>query len=409
MKVTTKIFLDNRRPKQSGLFPVKLRVTFNGQRKYYPLNEDMTEAEFMRITTGKRLTIAQSNMDLKFKDFDARAANVISGLTYFSFDEFDRRFNNDSHYKTHIEQSYLHKIQQFYGSDQVGTALNYKCAMNSLVNFKGNVSFAEVSPQYLKEYESWMAAKKKSPTTVSMYLRTLRTILNDAISQGNLNKDLYPFGRNKFEMPTARNIKKALSIETIGKIYNYVPPNKLQEKAKDLWVFSYLCNGLNIKDLALLRQKSVHDDVIEFVRAKTSRTKRSVEPIRIPLSNEIKAIINKHKTNVRGLNNDSFLFDILNDKMSAIEQKKAISQAIQNINKNMKRIASALGIKDSITCMSARHSFSTVLRNSGVSTEMIGEALGHSNVKTTQNYLASFEDDQKKEAYKALTSFKKNA
>jgi integrase/recombinase XerD len=55
----------------------------------------------------------------------------------------------------------------------------------------------------------------------------------------------------------------------------------------------------------------------------------------------------------------------------------------------------------------ARHSFATILQRSRASTEFISEALGHSNVKTTQNYLARFEDETKKETTKTLTACKK--
>ena len=41
-----------------------------------------------------------------------------------------------------------------------------------------------------------------------------------------------------------------------------------------------------------------------------------------------------------------------------------------------------------------------------VSTEFISEALGQSNVRTTQNYLSGFEDKSKREAVKALTASK---
>ena len=56
----------------------------------------------------------------------------------------------------------------------------------------------------------------------------------------------------------------------------------------------------------------------------------------------------------------------------------------------------------------ARHTFSTVLKRSGVSTEYIQEALGHSDIKTTENYLDSFEKEVKKEFAQRLTSFKNN-
>jgi site-specific recombinase XerD len=71
----------------------------------------------------------------------------------------------------------------------------------------------------------------------------------------------------------------------------------------------------------------------------------------------------------------------------------------------MKIIAESIGI-ESLTTYTARHSFATILKRSGASTEFISEALGHGNLKTTQNYLDSFEDDQKRETAKALTAFK---
>ena len=73
----------------------------------------------------------------------------------------------------------------------------------------------------------------------------------------------------------------------------------------------------------------------------------------------------------------------------------------------MKIIAKNLSITNDVTTYAARHSFATVLQRSGVGTEFISEALGHSNVKTTQNYLAGFEDESKREIIKALTAFAK--
>jgi integrase len=54
----------------------------------------------------------------------------------------------------------------------------------------------------------------------------------------------------------------------------------------------------------------------------------------------------------------------------------------------------------------ARHSFSTVLKRSGVSIEFISESLSHNDLRTTELYLDSFEDEKKKEVAKHLTSFK---
>jgi integrase/recombinase XerD len=77
------------------------------------------------------------------------------------------------------------------------------------------------------------------------------------------------------------------------------------------------------------------------------------------------------------------------------------------INDWMKRILKNLGIDKKATTYVARHTFSTVLKRSGASTEYIQEALGHSNIKTTENYLDSFDMEVKKEFAQRLISFKK--
>jgi len=77
------------------------------------------------------------------------------------------------------------------------------------------------------------------------------------------------------------------------------------------------------------------------------------------------------------------------------------------INEWMERIRKKLGINKKTTTYVARHTFSTVLKRSGVSTEYIQEALGHANIKTTENYLDSFGKEIKKEFANRLTSFKK--
>jgi len=47
------------------------------------------------------------------------------------------------------------------------------------------------------------------------------------------------------------------------------------------------------------------------------------------------------------------------------------------------------------------------LKKSGASTEQIQEALGHTDIKTTESYLDSFDKETKRELAGRLTSFKK--
>jgi len=121
-----------------------------------------------------------------------------------------------------------------------------------------------------------MLEKKKSISTVGIYTRSLRTIFNKAISDGIIPNDLYPFGRHKYQTPTALNVKKALSLEDIKKIYDYkAPPGTMKEQARDMWLFSYIANGINPKDIAWLKYSNIKDDKIVLIRQKTIRTERT--------------------------------------------------------------------------------------------------------------------------------------
>jgi hypothetical protein len=66
-----------------------------------------------------------------------------------------------------------------------------------------------------------MLKKDKSVTPVGIYIRSLRTLFNNAIDDGLINKEYYPFGKKKYEIPTSNNIKKALNLKDIGSIFHY--------------------------------------------------------------------------------------------------------------------------------------------------------------------------------------------
>lgn len=75
---------------------------------------------------------------------------------------------------------------------------------------------------------------------------------------------------------------------------------------------------------------------------------------------------------------------------------------IGKVNKHLKALGIELELDKKLTTYVARHSFSTTLKRSGVSTSLICEALGHNSEKVTQIYLDSFENEQIDEAMSNL-------
>lgn len=401
---TTSLFINKHSISAKGKSSVTVRVTFERKKKYYPTGISLSLEDFEKL---KDLKIPKSLKEtaLKLHSFEMRAIEIIKELPFFTFASFEKKYFKNKAAGDSVEHSFKEYIEELRLEERFGTADSYECARVSFNKFAPNVKFIDISPELLFKYEKWMLNQGKSITTVGIYLRSLRTIFNNAINEGLLQKEFYPFGKKRYELPTSNNKKKALDLNDIARIYHYhAEKGSASERAKDLWMFIYLCNGINVKDLCLLRYENIKGDTLVFERAKTAKTKRNVEAIRIPLSEDAIDIIERWGN--RKETSKTFVFPILAEGISAERERKLIKQVNQVINAHMKQIASELGIDNIVTTYAARHSFATILQRSGASTEFISEALGHSNVRTTQNYLAGFEDESKREINKALTAFK---
>jgi integrase/recombinase XerD len=265
-----------------------------------------------------------------------------------------------------------------------------------------------VTPDFLRAYERWMLEQNRSLTTVGIYLRALRTLFNDAILEGLISKKNYPFGKKPlYQIPAGQNIKKALSRSELKQIFDYEPATPTEARARDFWIFIYLCNGINPKDIAELKFKNLDRAMqkITFRRAKTKRTNRDSKPAEIYLQPLAAEILERYATKPE--KPEAYIFPILTDGDNAQRQDDDISNFVQTINKPMRVIRAKLGIEKQVTTYTARHSFATMLKRSGAPMEFISESLRHQDLRTTEKYLDSFEDTTKRRYGKALLDFNK--
>ncbi|QES87377.1 tyrosine-type recombinase/integrase [Rhizosphaericola mali] len=399
------IIPDKRRSKENTLFPLKLRITFKGERKYYSTGFNASLADWETMET-KNVRGSLKNIYHSINDIKIRAQLCCNSLSSFSFQAFETAFFPKSIPTTTVQIAFDQYISKLKQNEQIGSSHSYRNACISLHKFKPNLKFKHITVEFLKNYEHWFLQRGNSITTVGIYLRSLRAIINVAIENGVMEHADYPFGSRKYSIPMGRNIKKALSLEEIGKIYNCeLDPYSVDEMSRDYWIFIYLCNGLNVKDMCLLKYKDIQGDFIVFQRAKTIATRRiQSEPIKIAIKDDIRKIISKWGQ--KPIHSESYIFPCLKIGMSLEEQRLKIQLLIHLVNEHMKKISHNLGINKPVTTYYARHSFATILKNSGVSTEFISEALGHSSLKTTKNYLAGFENDAIQKNTDLLLQFK---
>jgi len=159
---------------------------------------------------------------------------------------------------------------------------------------------------------------------------------------------------------------------------------------------------MNPKDVAFLKFKNIQGEYLIFERAKTERTARNnPRPITVYINEDMCNII-KRWGNKKNNNTENYIFPVLDHSLNPLEQHFIVKSFIKFINDRMAKIKERLGIEKKVTTIVSRHTFSTQLKRLGASTEFIQEALGHTDKKTTENYLDSFENEVKKEFARKL-------
>lgn len=444
MSVAATMILDTRRIKQNNKYPIKLRVNHQRVTNYYPTIFELSEEDYGRLSATRVSQELQGVRD-KLKQIERGVLNALEKLRPFSFPAFEKTFvlgnplfkqrktkvlplaeSTEEGYdyapyqkkfpillETGAKQltltwAYLQYIRKLVREGRISSAVAYHCSYVSLKSFKGNVYLLEIKSAFLQAYEKFALNSGLSKTTIGIYLRPLRAVFNEVIDKGLLSKETaYPFGRRKYQIPASRKVKKALDLQDVEKIYHYqcARENSSEQMARDFWLFSYFGNGMNPKDIAFLKWRNLSGEYLTFQRAKTEGVQRN-DPklITIYVNEDMKAVINRWGNGDRSA--DNYIFPILQKGLSDLRVYDRIQNFVGLINYWMKEILLNLGIDKKATTYVARHTFSTVLKRSGASTEAIQEALGHTDIKTTEHYLDSFDRETKRELAGRLTAFK---
>lgn len=91
---------------------------------------------------------------------------------------------------------------------------------------------------------------------------------------------------------------------------------------------------------------------------------------------------------VRQKTEETYFIVLLSPALEVLERYKFILPVISNqqYNLRLKIVADYAKIDKNLTVHMARHTFATMCLNNGVKIENVSKMLGHSNIKTTQEY-----------------------
>ena len=242
------------------------------------------------------------------------------------------------------------------------TKENLFTTITVLQEFRPGLDFKDITYSFLKDFEAYLREKGNGVNTVAKHLRQLRTLVNEAINQGYIHADAYPF--RKFKIKQEKGRHEFLTPDELRKLENLEVEDRKIRHVLDAFLFC-CCVGLRFSDFCQLTPSN-------FIRVNGKRwlhfksIKTGIE-LRLPLH---------------------LLFE---GKALAILDRNCITEfaslgSNSEVNKALSVITSMARIKKHVTYHTARHTCATLLIHQGVPITTVQRLLGHTSVKTTEIY-----------------------
>ena len=373
---TTKLYLDTRKAKNNGTFPLKLSICKNGKASQLSLNiyllKEQWDSTACKVTKHPNKSFLNSFIMRR----QAEAEQFILKLR----DEGKMMDYNSTRLRDEIKAIFdpvpSDRINMYdyivYNSNlkkKSTTQLHYISFANLFKEYEKNyqkVYFEDITVKWLQSFIKYLRNDKMlSENSIVAYFRVFKTCFNQAIDEELTTN--YPFKRIKIKMSQTK--KRNLTVDELRYIFQYFIPKKNQ-KYIDAFKLQFLLIGINIYDLAMLPDTITKDGRIEYYRAKTNKL------YSIKVEHEALEIINKYR-------DGEYLFPLIKNRKGT-----SLHTFSCYMNKVLKGIKSDKYDFSELTTYYSRHSWATIAHEIGIAKDTISLALGHSfGVSVTDTYI----------------------
>ena len=268
--------------------------------------------------------------------------------------------------------------------NKIRTAKNYSTISYNLKRYtkRETLFFHEIDISFLGKFQAFLLEEELSQTSIHGYLSKIRALFNRALREGVIDQIVSPF--SNFKLKQGRPSKDRLTETEISKI-EALDLNLLSllDNVRNAFLFSFYNAGIRISDILLMTWNNIKDDRLVYTMYKTNRVHS------IKLKDKPLAILNKYKTS-----GESFIFPFFSDRFDYSDPMYLHNQLGAKtalVNKYLKEIATKAKISKNITTHTARHSFADLARQKTDNIYNLSKTLGHSSIKVTEAYLATFD------------------
>jgi site-specific recombinase XerD len=376
---TVKFYLDKRRQKKDGTYPIKLNVFHN---KQIMIATQLSASE--KEWNGNEYSVRAQNY--KPRNIVARGIINKAETVIFTLEQQEKlKSTTDKALKKLIEDAISSKVENqktflYYLDEFVskktnqGTKSIYTTTRNKIEEYDSHCTFESMDKSWLENFETWMA-KTMKVNAYAIHLRNIRSVFNYAIDEEYTT--LYPFRR--FSIKKEETRKRSLTAEQLRLLRDY-PCEEYQIRYRDMFMLMFYLIGVNAADLFNAKHSALVNGRFEYKRAKTGKLYSiKVEP-------EAQAIIEKYK-------GKDYLLNIMDEYGNYKDFLHRMGIGLKQIGETERK---GLGGKKSrnplfpdLSSYWARHTWATVAAELDVPKEVIAHALGHSwaNNTTTDIYI----------------------
>jgi integrase len=391
----------------SGEHPIMIRLTLKGKRKYIGLGVNCKASYWDEINNlpskkhpqQKELVILINDLvnKLNKKIYVAENSN-----TPLNLEELANTIIYVDSAPTQQLSVFIDQLCEKLRDDGKNeTCKIFRSTKNAWLSFfkKDCFSFDDINSNSIHDFEQSAVKRGNMPSTIFLYLRTLKTVINTAKRENICGPEYDPFQNYSFaKFRRIKTRKRAISREDFRKIEEI----ELDEKSRlfhsrNYFIFSFYAGGINFVDLAQLKWVNIEKNQLFYTRKKTN------ELINIPLVSQAMKILETYKK-YSNCKKEDYIFPILNQThATSLSISNRLNKVNHQVNQDLQEIGGTLKLDVKLTTYVARHTFATVLKKEGISVSIIGQALGHEDEKTTRIYLDSFGSDIMQQAFEKLS------
>lgn len=247
------------------------------------------------------------------------------------------------------------------------TLKNHFSTLQVLSSFQADVSFNDLSFNFLCDFEHYMLVNKYHRNTIAKHMKHLKRYINLAINKDLFDLHRYPF--RKYKIKYMESKRTHLTQEELEQLESLnLKGRRTLQRTLDMFLFSCY-TGLRFSDIV-----SITKDNFLFIEDKVWLIYSSVKTdvhVRLPLfllfDGKSLPIYERYK------NNPWTLFDMPVSSNS-------------NVNKQLRRICKMANVDKKVSFHTARHTNATLLLYNGANITTVQKLLGHKSVRTTEIY-----------------------